>query len=96
MLLDRWSNKRYGAVLFWVGSDMGLHEWGLPSLECIKFDRTGDGWHSTSGGGSSTATAPELLQERGPGLPFTKARPAAPVTRRSGHHQYFSLARIAP
>jgi hypothetical protein len=67
-LLDRWSNKRYGAVLFWVSSDMGLHDWGHPSLECVNFDRTGDGWQSTRGGGHSTAPAPELLDQRGPGL----------------------------
>jgi hypothetical protein len=67
-LLDRWSNKRYGAVLFWVDSDMGLHDWGMPSLEDVHFDWTRDGWHSNSGGGSSTATAPELLEDRGPGL----------------------------
>jgi hypothetical protein len=47
---------------------MGLHDWGLPSLECVKFDWTGDGWDSNSGGGRSTATAAELLEDRGPGL----------------------------
>jgi hypothetical protein len=67
-LLDRWSNERYGAVPFWVSSDLGLHDWGLPSLECISFDWTSEGWDSTSGGSGSTATAPKLLQDREPGL----------------------------
>jgi hypothetical protein len=67
-LLDRWSNKRYGAVLFWVNGDMGLHDWGLPSLERVDFDWTAERWHSASGGGISAATAPELVHERGPGL----------------------------
>lgn len=67
-LLDRWSNKRYGAVLFWVSSDMGLHDWGLPSLERVDFEWTGDEWHSARGGGISGATAPELVHDRGPGL----------------------------
>jgi hypothetical protein len=55
-------------VLFWVSSDMGLHDWGRPSLECVNFDRTDDGWQSIRGGGHSAATASELVDQRGPGL----------------------------
>jgi hypothetical protein len=67
-LPDRWSNKRDGAVLFWIDRELNPHDWGQAMLHHERFELDNDCWHPAGGGGHSCETAKALLDRTGPGL----------------------------
>jgi hypothetical protein len=67
-LLDSWSNKRDGAVLFWIEQELDPHRWGQATLHHERFELDKDCWHPAGGGGHSCETAEVLLGRMGPGL----------------------------
>jgi hypothetical protein len=67
-LLDRWRDRSYGAVLFWVDGELGLISPDRPALHFVQCGLVNGVWRSRGSGGTTTQSASELLAERGPGL----------------------------
>ncbi len=67
-LLDRWRDRPFGAVLFWVDRELGLISRDRPALHRVQCELVNGAWRNRGSGGTTTQSAAELLVGKGPGL----------------------------